>query len=409
MTRRRHPNARRNRSGIWSPNAAARSAEQQQQLKGYYLTIAPELAESNQQIAELRTTLPRHPTTLVVQERDPPQARTTRLAHRGEFLSPRDAVTPDVPGVLHALPAGASRNRLALAHWLVDPRNPLVARVVMNRHWQYFFGRGLVRTTEDFGLRGEPPSHPELLDYLATEFVSRGWSLKQMHRLIVTSATYRQSSHASVQQRERDGDNILLARGPRLRVEAETVRDIALSASGLLTPTIGGPSVFPPQPAGVNDLAWGSAVWPTSQGPDRFRRGLYTYLKRTSPYAAFVTFDAPSGENCTVRRERSNTPLQALTMLNDTVFVEAAQALARRVVQSKSPDGVDRVRQMFRWCLTREPSPDELGDLVQFYQAQQPRRARANSTPKPSPATRPTRSTAGTRRLDPRGPDDLEP
>ncbi len=349
--------------------AAQRSPEQQQRLKEYYLTIAPELAELNQQIAASRKSLPRHPTALVVEERATAQARTTRLAHRGEFLSPRDAVQPDVPGVLPGLPSDAPRNRLTLARWLVDPQNPLVARVVMNRHWQYFFGRGLVRTTEDFGLRGEPPSHPELLDYLATEFVARGWSLKQMHRMIVRSATYRQSSHVKVPLRDRDPDNILLARGPRFRVEAEAVRDMALCASGLLSKAIGGPSVFPPQPAGVAELAYGSGGWPTSKGPDRFRRGLYTYLKRTSPYAAFTTFDGPSGENCTVRRERSNTPLQALTLLNDTVFVEAAQALARRAAQSPSASVDDRARQMFRWCLTREPSPGELDDLRTFYQA----------------------------------------
>ncbi len=345
-----------------------RTAEQQATLKDHYLTIAPELAEQNKQIAELRKTLPKQPTTLVLAERDAAHARTTHRAHRGEFLSPREPVEPGVPQVLPGLPGVANSNRLALARWLVSPQNPLVARVTMNRHWQHLFGRGLVRTSEDFGLRGEPPSHPELLDYLATEFVARGWSLKQMHRLMVTSATYRQASLVRTPLGERDPQNVLLARGPRFRIEAETVRDVALSASGLLSSTVGGPSVFPPQPAGVNDLAWGSAAWPTSQGPDRFRRGLYTYLKRTSPYAAFTTFDAPSGENCAVRRERSNTPLQALTLLNDTVFVEAAQALARRVVQSDSSDPTGRVRQIFRWCLTRNPGDDEVRDLTQFYE-----------------------------------------
>jgi uncharacterized protein DUF1553 len=351
-------------------DAESRSPQRQRDLKTCYLTIAPEFVELNKQIADLRKSLPRHPTTLVMQERDPAHFRTTRLAHRGEFLSPRDPVEPGVPGVLHPLPADAARNRLALARWLIDPRNPLVARVVMNRHWQSFFGRGLVRTSEDFGLRGEPPTHPDLLDYLATEWIARKWSIKQMHRLIVTSATYRQSSRITPELRERDPQNTLMARGPRLRVEAETVRDLALCASGLLNDAVGGPSVFPPQPAGVADLAYGANGWPTSEGSDRHRRGLYTYLKRTSPYAAFTTFDAPSGENCVVRRERSNTPLQALTLLNDAVFVEAAQGLGRRALNLATASPEARTRHLFRLGLTREPSLEEIGDLQKFYQVQ---------------------------------------
>ena len=355
---------------VLATEQSGRSVEQVEALKRHYLEVAPECADKNKQLAELRKSLPKQPTTLVMQERDPTHARTTHLAHRGEFLSPREAVDAGVPSVLHPLPSGAAGNRLTLARWLVDPANPLVARVVVNRHWQAIFGRGLVRTIEDFGLRGEPPSHPELLDYLATEFVARGWSVKQIHRLIVTSATYRQSSKLTLELQERDPSNILLARGPRLRVEAEMVRDMALGASGLLNTAVGGPSVFPPQPPGVTDLAYGSSSWPTSQGADRFRRGLYTYLKRTSPYATFTTFDAPSGENCVVRRERSNTPLQALTILNDPVFVEVAQALGRRVIESNASDPTERARMLFRWCLSREPSPDESSDLLQFYQAQ---------------------------------------
>ncbi len=355
---------------ILAAEPSGRSFEQVEVLKRHYLDVALELAEKNKQIADLRKRLPKQPTTLVMQERDSTHARTTRLAHRGEFLSPREPVAAGVPSVLHPLPSAAAGDRLALARWLVDPANPLVARVVVNRHWQAIFGRGLVRTTEDFGLRGEPPSHPELLDYLATEFVARGWSVKQIHRLIVTSATYRQASKLTPELKERDPSNVLLARGPRLRVEAETVRDMALGASGLLSPAIGGPSVFPPQPPGVSDLAYGSSSWPTSQGADRFRRGLYTYLKRTSPYATFTTFDAPSGENCVVRRERSNTPLQALTILNDPVFVEAVQALGKRVVESNVSEPADRARMLFRWCLSREPSSDELSELLEFYQVQ---------------------------------------
>jgi len=347
----------------------ARSAEQLAALRQHYLATAPEFAEVNKAIEELRRKLPQQPTTLVMQERAPRHARTTRLHHRGEFLSPRDPVEPGVPAALHALPSAAPRNRLGLAQWLVDPANPLVARVTMNRHWQYLFGRGIVRTTEDFGLRGEAPSHPELLDYLATRFVAGGWSIKQMHRLIVSSATYRQSSEGSAAASERDPDNVLLSRGPRVRVEGETVRDLALAASGLLRTTIGGPSVYPPQPAGVSELAYGGAAWPTSTGDDRYRRGLYTFLKRTSPYAAFMTFDGPSGESCLVRRERSNTPLQALTLLNDTVFVEAARALAKRLV-NYGPDTRTRIDYLLRVCLTRSANASELAELEQFYQAQ---------------------------------------
>jgi len=355
---------------ILTVDPAQRSAADITQLRGYYASIAPELAEQNKAIVELRKKLPAFPTSLVMQERSAAQQRVTRLAHRGEFLSPRDPVTPGVPAVLHALPATAPPNRLSLARWLVDPRNPLVARVVMNRQWQAIFGRGLVRTSEDFGLRGEAPSHPELLDYLATQFVARGWSLKEMHRLIVTSATYRQRSSASAEMMARDPANVLLARGPRLRVEAEVVRDVALASSGLLNDQMGGPSVYPPQPAGVTDLAYGAGNWPTSAGADRFRRGLYTFKKRTSPYAAFTTFDAPSGETCSLRRERSNTPLQALTLLNDPAFVEVAQALARRVVGNHAAIE-DRARVLFRQCLTRTPDEQELAALVAFANTQQ--------------------------------------
>ncbi len=351
-----------------------RTAEQLAALKAYYLSIAPELAELNQQIVKLRSELPSQPTTLVMCEREPKHARVTRLAHRGEFLSPRDPITGAVPSVLHPLPAGPA-NRLALARWLVDRRNPLVARVTMNRHWQQFFGRGLVRTTEDFGVRGEAPSHPALLDFLACEFMDRGWSFKQMHRLIATSATYRQSSAVTPLARGHDPDNILLARGPRLRVDAEMVRDLALGASGLLCERLGGASVYPPQPAGVTELAYGGGGgWPTSQGADRFRRGLYTYSKRTSPYAAFSTFDAPSGETCMVRRERSNTPLQALTLLNDGAFVETSQALARRAMLDGG-DTNQRARLLFRLCLTREPTDDELHELTAFFESQRSRLA----------------------------------
>ena len=232
--------------------------------------------------------------------------------------------------VLPPFPAGQPRNRLTFARWLVDPRNPLVGRVTMNRQWAAFFGRGIVRTAEDFGFTGDPPTHPELLDWLAVELVRQGWSLKAMHRLIVTSATYQQSSRVTPDLLARDADNRLLARGPRLRLEAELLRDAALEASGLLSHKVGGPSVFPPQPASVTaEGAYGALGWKPSEGLDRYRRGLYTFSKRTAPFAMFTTFDAPSGEACVARREPSNTPLQALTLLNDAALIECAQALGR--------------------------------------------------------------------------------
>jgi hypothetical protein len=240
----------------------------------------------------------------------------------------------------------------------------------VNRAWQAFFGRGIVETLEDVGTQGSLPTHPELLDWLATEFMRSGWDVKALHRLIVTSSVYRQSSRVTPALWERDPENSLLARGPRFRVEAEIVRDMALSASGLLTRRIGGPSVYPPQPAGVVELAYGNTQWPTATGPDRYRRGLYTFLKRTAPYAMTTQFGAPSGEVCVARRERSNTPLQALMVLNDTVFVEAARALADAALAEPDLDRDGRIRTVFRRILVRPPSADELTALNAFLDVQ---------------------------------------
>jgi hypothetical protein len=350
---------------------ARRTESQSRRLEQYDISIAPELAKAREPIAALRRSLPRFPTTMVMQERRPEHARTTHVHRRGEFLKPAEPAEPGVPAVLHPLPPGATRNRLTLARWLVAPDNPLVGRVMMNQLWQAYFGRGLVSTTEDFGTQGARPLHPELLDWLATEFLRQGWSTKAMHRLIVTSATYRQSARATPEQLARDPRNEHLGRGPRFRVTAEVVRDIALSAAGLLADKLGGPSAFPPQPEGATALAYSQSPWPVSRGADRYRRGLYTFLKRTAPYAASITMDAPTSEATCVRRERSNTPLQALTLLNDAVFVEAAQAMARRVVAECPGGSVDaRARHAFRLCLTREPRPDELARITAFYQHQ---------------------------------------
>jgi hypothetical protein len=305
-------------------------------------------------------------TTLVMQEL--PKPRVQHLFVGGSFLNPGEIVAPGVPAVLNAFPADQPPNRLGLAKWLVDPANPLTARVAVNRIWAQYFGSGIVLTIEDFGTKGERPTHPKLLDWLATEFIRRHWDLKAMHRLIVTSATYRQSSRAMPELLQRDPQNRLLARGPRVRLEAELVRDQALAASGLLSGKIGGPSVMPPQPDGIWSSPYSGDRWATAGGEDRYRRGLYTFWKRTAPYPSFMSFDAPSREFCVVRRPRTNTPLQALALLNDPVYVEAAQALARRmVVESSSTDPQARLARGFRLCLARAPEPTESERLVSLY------------------------------------------
>jgi len=366
----------------WTP-------EQRQHVLLHYLRVAPELAEARKQIDQLRTTLPELPMSMVMDERPTDNPRKTNRHHRGEYLNPREKVSGGLPEVFVALdrdtkPAATfPSDRLSLARWLASSRNPLVARVTVNRAWRSFFGAGLMRTSGDFGTQSEPPTHPELLDWLACEFMDRGWSLKKLHRLIVTSATYRQRSVIRPDLLERDPHNRLLARGPRYRVDAETVRDIMLTASGLLSRKIGGPSVYPPQPAGVTDLAYGNTDWPTSTGDDRFRRSLYTFSKRTAPFAAYTTFDGPTGENCTARRDRSNTPLQSLTLLNDEMFLELARGLARRVLDEldesnelePAPRDTARVTAIFRHVLTRLPSEPEREALLQYYHAQHQRLA----------------------------------
>ncbi len=353
-----------------------RTPEQVDELRRYYLSVAPDLARERAEIERLRKELPPYRTTLVMTEREPANPRPTFIHNRGEFLEATERVEPGVPSFLPPLPKDSQANRLELARWLVSSQNPLTGRVTANRQWAAFFGRGLVRTLEDFGYQGEPPTHPELLDWLATRLVEDDWSLKSMHRRIVTSATYRQSSRVTPELQAKDPENRLLARGPRVRLEAEMVRDSALRVSNLLSEKIGGPSVFPPQPPGVTtDGAYGGLVWKTSDGGDAYRRGLYTYTKRTAPYAMFTTFDAPSGEVCVARREVSDTPLQALTMLNDPVFEEAAQSLGRMIsIRGGTVD--DRAAVLFQRCLSRQPGSDELAMLVKFYRAQRDRLGR---------------------------------
>jgi hypothetical protein len=350
-----------------------RTPEERQLLWQRFLAVAPELAGTHKEIEQLRASLPVYTTTLVMKERPTDNPRPTHIHHRGEFLQPKVRVEPGVPAALQPLPPGAPRNRLGLAHWLVAPDNPLTGRVTMNRQWQAFFGRGLVRTTEDLGLQGELPTHAELLDWLAVEFVKQGWSLKTMHKLIVMSATYQQSSHVPAVLAARDPDNQLLARGPRVRLEAELIRDSLLRVCGLLSAKLGGPSVFPPQPVSVTtEGVYGPIQWKPSTGEDRYRRGMYTFLKRSIPYAMFATFDGVTGETCLARREVSNTPLQALTMLNDLVVIEAAQKLGSTFAVAPGPVE-ERMTDLFRRCLTRPPTADERAALVKFFGRQQQR------------------------------------
>ena len=295
-------------------------------------------------------------TTMVLAERAEP--RTTTVFIKGDFTRPADEVTPGMPQVLHAFQAPADRlpNRLDLAKWIVSPQNPLTARVIVNRVWQQYFGRGIVETENDFGSQGTLPSHPELLDWLATEFIAKGWSLKDLHRLIVSSHTYRQSSTNRPDLAEADPNNYLLARQSRLRLDAEIVRDVCLAASGLLSPKIGGPPVYPPIPDGVMGQGQVKRVWTVSQGADKYRRGLYTFVYRASPPPELTVFDAPEGFNSCTRRIRSNTPLQALTLMNDTGFFEFATALGK-IIQS------DGLESTFQRCTSRPPKPDELDVL----------------------------------------------
>ena len=350
-------------SGKWT-------AEQGTEVKRYNLSIAPELAAARKPLDQLRKRLPAWPTTLVLQEREADNPRQTFRHHRGEYLSRREPVRAGIPAIFDNRRSGKPKNRLELAKWLVSDANPLIGRVVVNRVWRTFFGAGLVRSSGDFGTQSEPPTHPELLDWLATEWMSRGWSMKKLHRLIVMSATYQQSSLVTADGLRRDPENFWWARGPRFRLEAEVIRDVMLRSSGLLSPRLGGPSVYPPQPASVTALAWGSTKWNTSTGADRYRRSLYTFNKRTSPFSAYTTFDGPTGENCIVRRNRSNTPLQALTLLNDEMFLEMARAMAARIKQAEFDSNEERLRLLFRQLLTRPPSAEELAVIAAFREAQ---------------------------------------
>jgi hypothetical protein len=345
-------------------------------------SIAPELAPLRRRIADLEKQIDALglAPTFVASENPAVSHPSAQVRIRGVFTDRADTVLAAVPSFLGKLPGDGPQNRLGLAQWVVGPDNPLTARVRMNQIWQMFFGQGIVETTEDFGTQGSRPSHPELLDWLATEFVARGWDQRAMFRLIVTSNTYRQASTATSELLDRDPSNVLLARGPRFRVEAEMVRDIALAASGLLSTKMGGPAVFPPQPAGLWSFPGfqDTDLYVESKGEDKHRRSLYTFIRRTVRYPSMTVFDAPSHETSLVRRPRTNTPLQAMTMLNDPAFFEAAQAMAQRILKEGGAETHSQAAYGFRLVMSRYPNEREVDTLVsafknelQYFQAHQ--------------------------------------
>jgi hypothetical protein len=316
-------------------------------------------------IARLTRSKPRDPSVPVMRELPRDKHRETHVMIKGNFLVPAEAVAPGVPAFFGSLSKEAPADRLAMARWVVDRSNPLTARVAVNRVWSQIFGQGIVETEEDFGTQGRPPSHPELLDYLAVEYQTRGWDTKALIRRLVTSATYRQSSRETPEVVRKDPANRLYGRAPRFRMEAEMVRDQALALAGLLSQKMKGPSVFPPQPDGLWRAAFNGSdrTWATSAGPEAHRRGLYTFWRRTIPYPSMTTFDAPSREVCSVRRIRTNTPLQAFVTLNDPVYVEAAQALSRRIMLEGGLSPRERCRYALRLCLARPPKPEQVAEL----------------------------------------------
>ena len=317
-------------------------------------------------LAKLKKDRPGAATTLVMAKRAKP--RMTRRFVQGDFTRPAEEMQPGTPAVLHGL-AKTDEGRLDFARWVADRGNPLLARVTVNRIWQHFFGRGIVQTENDFGSQGIPPTHPALLDWLAVEFMQNGWSRKRIHRLIVTSATYRQASLRRADLERVDPYNKWLGRQARFRLDAEVVRDLALASSGLLSAKMGGPGVFPPQPDGCMDLGQHRKTWKASSGEDRFRRAAYTYRWRNTPHPALKVFDAPDGLAACTRRIRSNTPLQALTLMNDPAFVELAIGLARRLM-TEADSAANRIRLGFRLCLGREPDAEELRLLTGMVESQ---------------------------------------
>jgi hypothetical protein len=329
-----------------------------------------EIRDAFRQLTDLRDQRARYydtiSTVMVMEEMATP--RETHILLRGAYDQPGERVSPGVPAILPPMPSDVPKNRLGLARWLVDSSNPLTARVAVNRYWQMYFGTGIVKTVDDFGSQGEAPSHPALLDWLATEFVRSGWNIKDMQKAIVTSATYRQSSKATSELVERDPENRLLARGARFRLPAETVRDQALAMAGLLVENLGGPSVKPYQPEGLWSDLTGQVKYVQDHGDNLYRRSLYTFWKRTIPPPSMANFDAPSRESCIIQRGLTNSPLQALDLMNDVAYLEAARVLGQRMMKEGGSSSEDRIAFGFRMATGRRPSPREARVLSEAFQ-----------------------------------------
>lgn len=335
-------------------------------LKDVFLETDPRWKTQQQALEKIRNQLPRPDHSLVMMERPADNPRPTYLRHRGEYLSPRNLIEPGLPKVFRDPAFPEPKDRLSFARWLASDANPMGDRVTVNRAWRSFFGAGLIRTSGNFGTQAPSPDHPELLDWLAVKFRENGRHLKSLHRLIVTSAIYQQSSQASPEQLQRDPENRHLARGPRFRLSGELIRDHMLAASGRLSHKMQGPGVYPPQPLSVTAHAFGNTAWKVSSGEDRYRRSVYTFIKRTAPFASYMTFDGTSGENCLARRDRSNTPLQALSLLNDDMFLELARHAA--IQAPTEPEGA--IETLFRQFLSRPPTKEEQATLMGYYQQQ---------------------------------------
>lgn len=353
--------------------AASRTPEQVASVFDHWRTTSPEFSAANAQLDALWQQWPEGTTAYALVART--EERMTSVLNRGDWLKPTTSVKPGVPAFLNPLPAGADTSRLTFAKWLTDRRSPTTARVFVNRVWQSYFGTGLVETSEDFGRQAAAPSHPELLDWLACEFMDSGWSVKKLHRLIVSSSTYQQSSRVTPESLARDPYNRLLARGPRFRVDAELVRDIALASSGLLNPKLGGRAVMPPAPDFLfkPPASYGDFPWKNEEGDERYRRAVYTFRRRSTPFPSLLVFDAPVGDFSCVRRQRSNTPLQALTTLNEPMFMEAAQALAFRTLRDGGASDADKLTFAFRRCTARVPTREEQAELLALLAKQEQR------------------------------------
>ncbi len=359
-----------------SKPADGRDAKQQESVTTYFRSVDPELVRLNKVVADHAKKMPKDSGVKAQSIAQVSQSRQANIHIRGDFLNKGEPVVALTPSVLPGLEANEAKlNRLDFARWLFAVDNPLTARVTVNRVWQRIFGRGIVSTVDDFGLQGEQPTHPELLDWLAVEFMDSRWDVKALHRRIVHSAVYRQDAAISPQLLERDPDNLLLARGARFRVEGEVVRDITLAASGLLNPAVGGPSVYPPAPQSIflPPASYGTKTWEYDEGADKYRRGLYTFRFRSAPFPALQVFDTPSGEAPCTGRERSNTPLQALTVLNEPLFFESAVKLAETTLAEGGEDDRARLAYAFQRCTSRAPEAAEVDALVAFLEKQRAR------------------------------------